>query len=549
LAAEALGNPDRKTFVSALENNRLAKITPNTAKRFSAPLGLRPEDVPASLRWPGLRLAAVSEAPLPAQNGQAPKAVVTDRAIATYLNQQMGAVLRRSLSEIFRHRLRLGLGALHSWTGAPFSWQSLLFCYALSLLYLVAAGLLSFFSGDVILGAVRPFRALDWVAPAFGAALPYLGLMLLLGSFAWCLHLLRPFGVQPMSEAQRAARLASVALIAGVTCGLVDYLGTTTMTAAALFSVPSVAAISTLPPRRAASYGAAGGILFGVMAAISSGLSDAGLVAFLTSISEGIIIGGIVGSCAGLVSSLVAQRMPRLRAGQVIASGGGIGLGALMSLAGIVFASQYSAISPGMVGLFALTWLALPIANAALDFVSLGVSHAIGRYLVRTARSVPVILLCLALDVVLAVLFMLLTVVLVGLALSWVTWGLGIDTSSGAFLAAAASDPWGQGLWVTLMALSTTLWTVLHLCLVVAPLVAGALVQATVGRAVHTRALKGQTGRALDLHLGALIPLRFAVFYGCWGIVAAMPFLVLIWFPNVMEQVVWLGWQLFLRLA
>ncbi|MEM1377180.1 MAG: helix-turn-helix transcriptional regulator [Pseudomonadota bacterium] len=52
LALSALGNPDRKSFVSAIENTRLNKITPATAQKLSGALGLTREDVPTTLRWP-----------------------------------------------------------------------------------------------------------------------------------------------------------------------------------------------------------------------------------------------------------------------------------------------------------------------------------------------------------------------------------------------------------------------------------------------------------------------------------------------------------------
>jgi transcriptional regulator with XRE-family HTH domain len=51
LAAAAFGNPDRKSYVSALENGRLASITPATAKKLAQALEIAAEDVPAGLRW------------------------------------------------------------------------------------------------------------------------------------------------------------------------------------------------------------------------------------------------------------------------------------------------------------------------------------------------------------------------------------------------------------------------------------------------------------------------------------------------------------------
>ena len=87
LASDALGNPDRKSFVSAIENNRLKTITPSTAQKLSGALGLSVQDVPASLRWPLSDAPSPIEARLRAleaqQAAQAP--AIDDKAIARFL--------------------------------------------------------------------------------------------------------------------------------------------------------------------------------------------------------------------------------------------------------------------------------------------------------------------------------------------------------------------------------------------------------------------------------------------------------------------------------
>lgn len=543
LASDALGNPDRKSYVSAIENTRLQTITPSTAQKLSGPLGLTLEDVPASLRWP------VPNAPSPieerlsaleaqrAAGGQAPD----DTAITLFLNRHMAAVLDRSMSEVFRTRLIAGIDVLRTWTGAPFSFQSLMTCYALSMIYLVIAGAVSFLQGDITVGSIRPFHNHIFGRSDFAPVIAYIGVAVLLLAASACVRLVLPFGMRPLTEGQTAARLGGTALIAGIACGFADYLGTQTMMAAALFSVPCVAAISTLRPTRAALYGAAGGVAFGTMAAVSSGLSDDGLVAFLKSLSEGFIIGAIVGGCAGLVSSLIAGKFAYLRPGQLAAAGGGTGFGAAASLVGILVADEFSAISDGMVGLFALSWVALPVANAALDYVSLGVSHTIGRYVARHRMRMTALVLFMLLDLALAVVFMIATVVFVGVALQSISWGLGIETTSDAFLADSAADPWGRGLWLTAMALTTVLWTLLHFGVVVAPLAAGALTRATVERAAAERLGFSTRNSEFDASIGVLVTLRVVLFYGSWIAIAVSPVLLLAGFPQLMETLLWLG--------
>lgn len=540
LAATALGNPDRKSFISALENNRLAKVTPGTAQKLCGPLGLSRADVPASLRWPSAEDPAPTEARLQAL--EARSAEVDGQSVARFINAQMEGVLRRSISDIYRERLMAGLDILRIWTGRPFSPQSALVCYALSLLYVVAAGMGSFIKGDIAIGSVRLFRSLDWTNDGLTAVLPYVGILSLGLALYACWVLIRPLGLRPIGRRETVTRLGSLALIAGLACGIADYLGTNSLVAAGLFAVPAVAGISTLSPRPAVLFGAAGGIFLGLVAAVSSFMTDRTLIAFIVSLSEGFIIGGIVGSSAGLASSLIARRMPHLRPGQLAAAGGGVGVGALVSLAGIAVASNYAAVSGGTLGFFALSWLALPMTNAAMDFVSLGVSHGLGRYIL-SARAVPVWLV-LILDLGIALLLMILTVVVIGLALHGVTLGLGVNTDHIAFLDRSTSDPWGQGLWLTLMVLSTTVWTLLHFWLVVSPLAAGALTRHLLERPAARRLDRAREADGFDMSVGAMVVGRGVAFHVFWVAIAILPVGLVAANPQIIEYVLRTGWGL-----
>jgi transcriptional regulator with XRE-family HTH domain len=48
LAALAFDNPDRKSYVSNVENNRLKGLTPETARKLADVLGIARGDVPVS---------------------------------------------------------------------------------------------------------------------------------------------------------------------------------------------------------------------------------------------------------------------------------------------------------------------------------------------------------------------------------------------------------------------------------------------------------------------------------------------------------------------
>ncbi|GFE65734.1 helix-turn-helix domain-containing protein [Litoreibacter roseus] len=543
LAAEALGNADRKSFVSAIENNRLAKVTPATAKKLSGPLGLTRSDLPAALRWPSASDPSPTEArllALEAAKHAAPRAI-EEQAIARFLNRQLAEVLQRSMSEIYRERLRAGLNVLQTWLGAPFSLQSLLACYALGLLYVILAGAISSFQGGIYLGEVNPFRTRGW-AGAFGdLILPYLGFVLLILALGLCWYLVRGFGLKAMSERQVAMRLGGVAVTAGVACGVVDYLGTASISAAVLFTAPSCAALSTLSPSRAAAYGAACGIILGLMAAVSSGLADDTMIAFLTSMSEGIIVGGLVGLCAGLASALIARQMDDLRPRQLAAAGGSIAIGAMVALAGLVAAGDSAAVSEATLGLFSVSWLALPAANALLDFLSLGTSHAIGRHIVKLGVRPVAIFGFITLDFLLAAALMVFAVVIVGLALTGVTLGVGVETQSQDFLERSWGDPWGEGLWLTLMALTTVLWTWLHFAFVLAPLAAGALVRAIIERPALDRLARSRQDSGFNASVGVLVSLRYIVFCVSWGALALSPILLLAAYPETMRSIIGSG--------
>ena len=347
-----------------------------------------------------------------------------------------------------------------------------------------------------------------------------------------------------MSERQTAARLAGVAVIAGLCCGVVDYLGSASLTVAAIFAVPSCAAISTLEPKRGAVYGAAGGILLGFVAALSSALSDDDAGAVLTSLSEGFIIGGIVGTCAGLASSLIARTLTHKRPSQLAGAGGGVAVGALVALAGIVAASPFAAVSGGTLGLFAVSWLALPFTNAALDYLSLGISHTLGHHILTSTARAFSIFLVLILDLFLAVALMIVTIVMIGLGLYTITWGFGIETFSDVFLENSATDPWGVGLWLTTMVLSTTLWTWLHYGLILAPLLAGLITRQLVEVPANKRLDQARQENDFDITVGVLVALRLVTFYLCWVIIALLPAIILLVKPEVMEYVLWLGWRL-----
>ncbi|WGZ93803.1 MAG: hypothetical protein QJT81_18760 [Candidatus Thiothrix putei] len=119
-------------------------------------------------------------------------------------------------------------------------------------------------------------------------------------------------------------------------------------------------------------------------------------------------------------------------------------------------------------------YLALPLVNALLDWLSWWVSRF---FLERTAQEsrVRVIVLDVVLDFGVAVLFMLAlclllpagAIVLDSLYAGWVDVKSGVPAQTGwqEYAVWARDDPWGKGIMVTLMLVTTLIPTLLHILL------------------------------------------------------------------------------------
>jgi hypothetical protein len=124
--------------------------------------------------------------------------------------------------------------------------------------------------------------------------------------------------------------------------------------------------------------------------------------------------------------------------------------------------------------MFAFFYLMLPLVNALLDWLSWWVSR---WFLERTAREprVRVIVLDVVLDFGMAVLFMLTLCLLLpagamaldSLYAGWVDVKTGVATQTNwqEYAVWARDDPWGKGIMVTLMLVTTLIPTLLHILL------------------------------------------------------------------------------------
>jgi len=217
-------------------------------------------------------------------------------------------------------------------------------------------------------------------------------------------------------------------------------------------------------------------------------------------------------AASGAAASLVGGKISDRASAALTASGVGVGVGALGS--GLVFAltPQLSGTQARAEELVVLMWLVLPVANALSDYVSLGISHFLARC-VNHARSGWVQILSLViLDSVVAILLMAVTFLLIGWGLRLAETLFNIDYESTEFIARAAADPWRDGLWLTLMVLTTLFWTYVHLALVLAPVIAARIVGHLIERPLDTRIARRADEGKMEITAGAWLVLRHIAF-------------------------------------
>jgi transcriptional regulator with XRE-family HTH domain len=522
VAAAAFDNPDRKTFVSALENNRRQNITLETALKIANTLEIAMEDLPASFQ------------PSQIAPGIAPqtKAKVTPADIARAFNTQLLAELERSVLEGYNTKLDRGLRGLHRWTGAPFSMRSLIVSFALTYFYIVYTGLMGFAAGGGSIGNVVPFLRPAWATGNVpNVALAAVASIVLLISGYWAYRLARPPTTAGMSFVLQFARVIGGACVSGAGCAIASIFGAEPLAVALSVALFAFAAVSAWPPQVAA----VAAILGAFIAGFGNAISHEGGFSF--DLAGFTVFGGLLGAVAGGVSSLIARRIQGVGPAALAGSGGAIVVGSIGAALALAFTHQSSASTLRGEGILVLMWVVLPISNAISDYLSMGVSHSLARY-VRQAEMTWARIIVMSLIDILAAIFLLFV------TLTLILWGLnaaehlyGIDLLSSGFIDAAASDPWGEGLWLSLMLVTTLTWSYLHLAFVVAPIVSakivGDLVDASAYKRLHD---KGQPN-TIDTMSAGFVFIRKSVFVAFWGLLAALPVgLAFCLIPNLLHQ-------------
>ena len=494
VAAEAFGNPDRKSYLSALENKRRPRITVDTATKIAAALDIPIDDLPRSLRPEIISVRPLSDTAF--QAGE----------IARAFNAQLREELSDSVLSSYQRAIAIGLTVLESWTGPVFGRQSLAVCVTLSLAYVVVAGLAAYGFGAIAPGGSAPFARPDWAGPIPSSFLALCILVSLAASGIVAYRLVTPDDRSQVISPKSVFRIVGGAVLCGAGCALAGLFGAEPIAVALTVALYAFAALSAWPLRVSAVAGFTGAAVAGT----GIGIIDKDALPF-DPISF-IVFGGALGAASGAAASLVGGKISDRASAALTASGVGVGVGALGS--GLVFAltPQLSGTQARAEELVVLMWLVLPVANALSDYVSLGISHFLARC-VNHARSGWVQILSLViLDSVVAILLMAVTFLLIGWGLRLAETLFNIDYESTEFIARAAADPWRDGLWLTLMVLTTLFWTYVHLALVLAPVIAARIVGHLIERPLDTRIARRADEGKMEITAGAWLVLRHIAF-------------------------------------
>jgi len=484
LAAVAFGNGNRKGYISTIENGRVSGLKPETAKRLAEALGLQRHEVPASLRWP---TAAETGHPQEALEAQ----VEALLPVVRFVEAQRRAISNRvRVQPIDAYKARFGpaLDRLTRFYGESFSFRSFAMSLTLAYVYLFFAGLLAFSNTGGQIGALEIFRLPDWARPT-GDALPAVflaGLVVAMAmcGYLWCRKSVDDGASSSASGMRRLWRIRRVRILVGgivLGCAAAAFaqLGVDPVFATIVVAIFALVALSDLGPTKCAAAGALAGTLAGLVESLVIHRDIAGGL-------EGAIFGGVLGGASFYVSAKVAANAPYRLIGGLSGAGAGVCAGALATMAffavldGLsanhllssvfsVRSFEFLATQDRTFVVLTVTWTLLPLVNAGLDYLSYGVSKFLAARALKTEATLRVIALLSVVDFVVAALLSLVTIA----AVFWALWVadqvFALEVAPHAFIAEWWADPFGAGIWLSLMILSTLSWSLLHYVLVVVP--------------------------------------------------------------------------------
>ncbi|MET1414406.1 helix-turn-helix domain-containing protein [Roseibium sp. HPY-6] len=498
LAAVALGNGNRKGYISIVENGRVTGLKPETAQRLAEALDIDRQDVPASLRWPIAEAANVGNTLAQEALDERMDALLP---LVRFVEEQRRLIQQRvevHPIDAYKTRLRHILSRLSQTYGDSFSFRSFAMSLSIAYVYLFFAGLLAFSNAGGRIGALEIFRRPGW-ANDVGQAMPaVLVALLVVGvtvcGYFWCRKSADDELARPSAPIfRRLWRIRRVRIVVGaVVLGFAavgfTHLGVDPVFATIVIAIFALTALSDLGPRRCAVAGAFAGALVGLVESLVIHRDIAGGL-------EGALFGGILGSASFYVSAKIAARAPSRLIGGFSGAGVGVCAGALATTA-FFAAIDLMAVNHALDTRFAIqsfdflatqdrtyvvlcvTWLLLPLVNASLDYVSYSVSKRLAQRAVKGETTLSDVAWLSALDVAIAMLLSAMTVAAVFGSLWIADQVFSVSVSPHTFLGDWWSDPFGAGIWLSLMIASTLSWSILHYFGVVVPIASAKLASA-----------------------------------------------------------------------
>lgn len=534
LAETAFNNANRGSFVSDLEKQKKKDISPENVVKLATALDMKLEVIPPALLPHHLLIPAdhVSQASqtvieqleellLKLRSANADPHQLIDSFTRRSLAEKIEKVLAVSPMQLYRMLLVRNLRILTKWTGRPFGMQSLGFCLTASFVYVILAGFCAFATGGGNIGQFAPFSVPEWaegVQPANLALVSFL-LMALTCTLIWLL--LKPTmalrGDEPawlrVWKTCYHLRVVSAATLSGLGAGAASVFGSEIIIIAMITSLVAFMVLSQFDPWKATLLAASASPVGGALGAwLAFGPTMALVFGFV-----GIIIGGV----AVFAASYVTHKSHHKAAGML--AGGGFGLGLAAALAGIALAyslERYNIDHPHapfmhqQASLLLVVAVVLPLTNAFSDYISLGISHFLARHIVKTRPSISRTVLIASIDALAALCLLVLIVVLVPASIVGIESILNTGASATDFARAIASEPFGSGLWFTIMILSTLLWTFFHFAIVAVPSVSMAMLSRLLLPKLIAFRESSQSGDVVDSTLWLMLRFPASLLFG-----------------------------------
>lgn len=498
VATLAFGNGDRKSYISNIENGHLPSLRPETVRRIAEAVDLSIEQVPVALRWPLLgETYAGSSIDYDNLHSKLTEQIEVSHQARKFMESWSKDLVERvklSPMDRYKNQLRNKLDRLADIFGSPFSTPNFCICITASFLYLFFAGLIAYAKEGGGVGTLRVFNPPAWAIgfPSWILATAA-GVVILITSYLgyrWGRPRRRDISFRELGNLGRLWQIHFVRVLCG---------GTLLGGAAAVASVCGVDAIAAIMVMATIGFGALSvlGTKRATLAGMIAGALAGGTESFLDNPTfletiEGVLFGLILCGTAGFVSAEVSSRLKSRHTGTFMSAGVGAVAGASATL--LFFAALewlsindfidrvfldtgFALISSANDGfiILATTWVIFPITNAVMDFISYGVSFILARRALRNRARIEEAIKLGMIDLIAASFLSLATLSVVYGGLLILDFGVAADLSPKIFFQEWWNNPFGNGIWLTIMILSTLVWTLLHYVIVVLPVISAQL--------------------------------------------------------------------------